>query len=253
MNFPQSASFLEEIGQTTLDLRSKIRLLAGTFVLAAMLSYLLLIFIPDYLFFLAFVMLWPTLYVYWPQLRRWLAFLRFSKASTPRPPAPKRAFWQRLVRGALKSAGATLLVLVLISMAVVMPIGLCFQRAKKAHNAVHIGMTVPEVLDSVKDCDIFGASSDFPYDEKADAGNIPAMSLGWGKDGAYRTFDRATRQTVRFSETEAIERLHATLHDGYRWEFRYTYINMTPMHVTFSVVFGSDGLVTEVKPVYGWD
>lgn len=58
-----------------------------------MMSYLLMIVIPDYLFFLAFVILWPTLYVYWPRLTRWLGFLKFSTASAPRrsrPPASKR-------------------------------------------------------------------------------------------------------------------------------------------------------------------
>lgn len=137
-------------------------------------------------------------------------------------------------------------------MPVVVPITLCFHRARKAHDSVHIGMTVPEVLHAVKDCDLFGASSEFPHDDKADANNIPAMSLG-GKDGTDRTYDSATRQNARFSESEAIERLHAKLHDGYRWRFYYTYINMTPMHISFSVVFGPDGRVTEVKPINGWD
>jgi hypothetical protein len=60
-------------------------------------------------------------------------------------------------------------------------------------------------------------------------------------------------ELMRWSESETITRLHARLHDGYRWSFHYTYINMTPQHVSFSVVFSPDGRVTEVKPVYGWD
>lgn len=55
------------------------------------------------------------------------------------------------------------------------------------------------------------------------------------------------------TETQAVESLHVKLHDGYRWHFNYTYINMTPMHVTFSVIFGPDGRVSEVTPVRGWD
>ncbi len=55
------------------------------------------------------------------------------------------------------------------------------------------------------------------------------------------------------SESEAIERLHARLHDGYQWHFRYTYLNLTPQHVSFTAVFGSDGRIAEVKPVHGWD
>ena len=225
-------------------------------MLAAVLSYLLLIVIPDYLFLLAFVILWPTLYIHWPRLRRWLAFLKFTNASAPRqspPPAPKRPLWQRLVRGTLKWVGGVGLALLLMSMTVAVPIGLCFHRARKAHDTIHIGMAVPEVLHAVTDCDLFGASSEFPHDDKADADSIPAVNLGRGKDGNYRMYDLEMRQDLRLSESEAIERLHAKLHDGYPWHFYYTYINMTPMHVTFSVVFGPDGRVTEVKPVYGWD
>ena len=120
--------------------------------------------------------------------------------------------------------------------------------ARKLHDSIHVGMTVPEVLHA-----LFGTRSEFPHDDKADANNIPALSLGWGKDGTYRTYDSARRQNARFSESEAIERLHAKLHDGYRWRFYYTYINVTPMHISFSVVFGPDGRVTEVKPIDGWD
>jgi hypothetical protein len=114
-------------------------------------------------------------------------------------------------------------------------------------------MTVAEVLHVSRDCDIFSASSDFPYDEKAGSANIPAMSFGWRKDGTYRIYDLATGQNLQLSESEAIERLRAKLHDGYQWHFRYTYINMTPQHISFSVDFGPDGRVTEIKPVYGWD
>jgi len=47
-----------------LDLRSKIRLLGRTFVLAAVMSYLLIVVLPDYLFLLVFVILWVALYFY---------------------------------------------------------------------------------------------------------------------------------------------------------------------------------------------
>jgi len=114
-------------------------------------------------------------------------------------------------------------------------------------------MTVQQVLDTAKDCDVFQAGSEFPYDEKTDGDNIPAMGLNWRRDGTYGTYDLAARRYISFTESEAIERLHAKLHDGYKWHFHYTYVNMTPMHITFTVVFGPDGRVAEVKPVYGWD
>ncbi|MEY2394399.1 MAG: hypothetical protein QOF94_744, partial [Acidobacteriaceae bacterium] len=130
-------------------LRSKIRLLGGTFVLAAVVvSYLLMIVIPYYLFFPAFAMVWPTLYVYWPRLRQWRAVLKLTNASAPcqsHPPVRRRPLWQRLVRGTLQWVGGVVLALLLMSMTVVVPVVLCFHRARKAHDAVHIGMTVPEV------------------------------------------------------------------------------------------------------------
>ena len=35
--------------------------------------------------------------------------------------------------------------------------------------------------------------------------------------------------------------------------FSYTYLTLTPMHLSFSVIFGPDGHITEVTPVHGWD
>jgi hypothetical protein len=54
------------------------------------------------------------------------------------------------------------------------------------------------------------------------------------------------------TESAAIERLH-TNHDGHKWHFHYTNVNATPMHVSFTVVFGPDGRVAEVTPIHGWD
>jgi len=149
--------------------------------------------------------------------------------------------------------GGIVLTVLLMSFTVMAPLLLCHVRAKRVHDAVHVGMTVPEVLDVTKDCDIFQASSNFPHDDDTDPSNIPAMSLGWSKDGIFHTYDLATGKNLYLSESDAIDRLRAKLHDGYEWHFRYTYINMTPQHVSFSVIFGPDGRVTEVKPIYGWD
>ena len=79
------------------------------------------------------------------------------------------------------------------------------------------------------------------------------MMLNWKQDGAYHTYDLAAQQDVELSEAEALERLHTKLHDGYKWRFHYTYFNVTPQHVSFTVAFGPNGRVTEVTPVYGWD
>ena len=224
-----------------------------TTVLASILAVVLARSIDADVAGISFVPFWLTLFYGWPYLTRPLASLNFRNPPAAPPPLPKRPLWLRLIRGTLALVGATALAIGLLSLTVLVPITLSHHRAQRVHDSVHIGMTVPEVLYTARDCDIFQASSDFPYDEKADGDDIPAMSLSWGKDGLYRTYDFATHQNVRFSEAEAIERLHIKLRDGYPWRFRYTYINMTPQHVSFSVVFGPNGRVVEVKPVYGWD
>jgi hypothetical protein len=230
-----------------------IRRLGITIVLAFVITLLLAEI--DQVFMASFLILWPALFFGWPYLSRRLGF-NFPRGPAPRnsrPATPKRPLWLRLVRGTVASIGGFILTILLLSLTVMLPLALSHHRAQKQHNAIRVGMTVPEVLNAVTDCDIFQASSDFPYDDKADADKIPAMSLGRTKDGVYRTYDLATNQNLQLSESGAIARLHAKLHDGSNWTFHYTFINMTPQHISFSVVFGPDGRVTEVKPVYGWD
>ena len=193
-----------------------------------------------------FLFLWLVLYYAWPLLSRWVPFLNFVKTGAVAT-APPRPLWLRMLRGTGAWIAGFVLVVVAFGSLSMAPVLVCFGRARRAHDSIHIGMTVPEVLHTVRDCDIFQASSDFPHD--GDENHIPAMRLGWAQDGKYHTFDSATD----LSESEALDRLHAKLHDGYRWTFRYTYTNLTPQHVSFSVAFGPDGRVADVKPVYGWD
>jgi hypothetical protein len=232
------------------------RRLVITAVLSVVLAFGLALLIHGDVFGLSFLLFWLGLFYGWPYLSQRIPFLNSLAEATPsqaRSADPKRPLWLRLIRGTVAFVGATALAIFLLSLIVIVPIALCHRRAQKVHDAIHIGMTVPEVLQAATDCDVFQASSEFPHNDDTDPDNIPAMSLGWSKDGTYHTYDPATNQTLHLSESEALNRLHAKLHDGYRWHFHYNYINMTPQHVSFSVVFGADGRVTEVKPVYGWD
>jgi len=226
-------------------------LLVITAALAMVLSVALALMINANVVGISFIPFWLALYYGWPYLSRRLPFLDFDKA--PTTPIPRRPLWLRLIRGTLAWVGGIGLALACLSSTAIVPIVLCERRAQKVHDSIHIGMTVPEVLDTAKDCDVFQVSSEFPYDRKADGDNIPAMGLNWRRDGTYGTYDLAARRDISLTESEAIEHLHAKLHDGYKWHFHYTYINMTPMHISFTVVFGPDGRVAEVKPVYGWD
>ena len=41
--------------------------------------------------------------------------------------------------------------------------------------------------------------------------------------------------------------------DGYDWRWRFTFINDTLRHFSFTVTFGRDGRVKNVTDVWGWD
>ena len=220
-------------------------------MLAILLSVVMALTIGTESMMLLFIPFWLVLFYGSPYLSRRLPFLALEK--TPGSPVPLRPLRLRLIRGTLALVGGIGLVFVCLSSTVIVPITLCERRTQKVHDSIHVGMTVSEVLDTAKDCDIFQTGSEFPYDRKTDGDNIPAMGLGWRRDGTYQTYDLAAHRDISLTESEAIERLHATLHDGYKWHFRYIYLNMTPMHVSFVVVFGPDGRVAEVTPVHGWD
>jgi hypothetical protein len=202
-----------------------------TALLAMVLSVILAFTINADVVWIAFIPFWIALYYGWPILSRRLPFLDFDKAPAP---APKRPLWLRIIGGTLASVGAVLLAFVCMSSLVIVPISLCEHRAQKVAKSIHIGMKVQEVLDTAKDCDVFHAGSDFPWDKNSEGDNVPVMGLNWRRDGTYRTYDLAAHQDISLTESEAVQRLHARLHDGYKWYFSYTYINVTPMHVSFS-------------------
>ena len=204
---------------------------------------------------LAGPLIWIALYYGWPALSRRLPLPESWKVkaqSDAASSAPKPGFWRLLGRGALAMLGIVTVMMMLPAM-IMAPIGHSMIRARKVHDSVRVGMTVPEVLDTSRDCDLFGAASESPSDDNAAGNSVPAMSLSRNRDGTYRVYDGVVHPDIALSETQAVERLQAKLHDGYRWRSNCVYVNMTPMHVSFSVIFGSDGRVAEVTPVHGWD
>lgn len=197
---------------------------------------------------------WLALYFGWYYLTRRFPFLNTEMHRARPAPASPGAVQPR--RGGLRYAWNSVKVLALVLLflfLLFLPVMLSFQKARTAHDSIHVGMTVAEVLPTVKACDLFSASSDFLYVKRTDRGKAPELRLSWNKDGTYQTFDPAAGRIISMTESEALEYVHATLHDGYTWTFYYTYNNVTPEHVTFRVVFGTDGRVSEVKDIYGFD
>jgi hypothetical protein len=194
-------------------------------------------------------LIWIALYYGWPALSRrlplpesWTVKAQSDMASS----APKPGFRHRLGRGALATLGFVSVMLLLPGM-IVVPIEHSMGRARKVHDSIRIGMTVPEVVDASRDCDLFGVASESVSDDNPSGDGVPAMSLIRNLDGVYRV------DGVALTETVAEERLQAKVHGGYRWRSNCVYINMSPIHVSFNVVFGPDGRVAQVTPVHGWD
>jgi len=228
------------------------RIVVTGFVASGISMGIALLPVPDVLT-LSAPLIWIALYYGWPPLSRRLPITESWKAKVrPDETLPPPGFWRFLGRGALATL-SLLMMLVLLGMTVMGPIGHSMVRARRVHDSIHVGMTVPEVLDASRDYDLFGAESDFPCEKNAAFDNIPSMGWWRNPDGTYWANDLAAQRSIAMTETQALERLHSKLHDGYPWRFYYTYINMTPMHVSFSVIFGPDGRVSEVKPVHGWE
>ena len=135
--------------------------LAITAALAVVLSVVLALTInAENGVLISFIPFWLALYYGLPYLTRRLPFLDFDKAPTTL--LPKRPLWLRLIRGTLASVGGIGLALACLSSSAIVPIVLCERRAQKVHDSIHIGMTVPEVLDTAKDCDVFQVCRNSP-------------------------------------------------------------------------------------------
>lgn len=189
-------------------------------------------------------LIWIALYYGWPALSRRLPLPESWKVKAQSDmvsSAPKPGFSSLLGRGALAML-SIITVMVLLPGMIVAPIGHSMARARKVHDSIRVGMTVPEVADASRDCDLFGAAFESASDGRAVGDSVPTVSLSRSRDGTYQV------NGVALTETQAMERLQAKLHDGYRCRSNCVYVNMTPMHVSFSVIFGPDGRVAEVTP-----
>src|SRR5712671_2812074 len=60
-------------------------------------------------------------------------------------------------------------------------------------------------------------------------------------------------RSEQLSDAEAAALMKQKMSDGYEWRWRYTFINDTPQHFSFTVTFGRDGRVKDVTDVWGWD
>lgn len=57
----------------------------------------------------------------------------------------------------------------------------------------------------------------------------------------------------QLSRAATAELMKQKMGDGYEWRWRYTFVNATPQHFSFTVTFGRDGRVKNVTDVWDWD
>lgn len=194
--------------------------------------------------------LWVGLYWLWKLWDRWRGKgvarpadqSAISRVVVPQPQVlpqgrPPRPLWQRVVRKTVTlAAGAVILIAVLVG---VMFLGLGYyeRQAKAERNKVQIGMTADEVLSRVHGACLRAHAS------------LPENMA----DEALVHYASFTDHLNGMTEEEAVALMKQKMSDGYEWRWRYTFINETPMHFSFTVTFGRDGSVKDVTDVWGWD
>lgn len=226
-----------------------IRRLLITLVLAILAAALLIVFFPGYIIWLTFAVIWPLLFFGWSY---WggRVVRKIGKASAlQRAPVAKRSLWLRLF-GGVAHFGLTLITLMLFGFA---PLLLCYWKTQRAHDKVRVGMTVAEVLHSVKGWEGLQVISHVP-DPEYYGGARPMLAVSFGNtDGGFEIYDVSTHQSHEISETEAIALFHGKLCEGCGWHFLYIYEAMN-QDVHFTVGFNPNGQVIEVGSpgFHGW-
>lgn len=154
------------------------------------------------------------------------------------------------MRKALKLAAASVALIVLMAAfmfgAMILYLGHCERQARAERNQLHIGMTVDDVVPLVHGGGI-RAHAVLPDNVSDDQGVHYATLVAY-PDGTFGSLD-----APRLTEDEAVALMKQKMSDGYEWRWRYTFVNATPQHFSFTVTFGRDGRVKDVTDVWGWD
>jgi hypothetical protein len=156
-----------------------------------------------------------------------------------------RPLWRRTLWGTLKLAGGAIAVIVLMIGSMIVYLGYCQRQAKAERDKVQLGMTVDDVVLLVHGACV-RAHAVLP-DNVPDPEGVHYATLVEHPDGTY------SNGVARLSDDAAITLMKQKMGDGYEWRWRYTFINVTPQHFSFTITFGRDGRVKEVTDVWGWD
>jgi hypothetical protein len=151
-------------------------------------------------------LIWIALYYAWPALSRrlplpesWKVMAQSNAASS----ASKPGLWRLLGRGALATL-SLITVMILLPGMIMAPVGHSMIRARKVHDSIRAGMTVPEVMVASRDCDLFGAASE-SADDNATTDSRPEMSVSRNRDEPYRVYDAVLHRDLALTETQVVE------------------------------------------------
>lgn len=209
------------------------------------------------------IVLWVGLYwlwKFWEQRHKKAGAAVVVPAETPLPAlqpqalsdnVTRRPLWRRVVRKTIiLGSGAVVLIAI---MAGVMTLCLSYyeRQARREHDKVKKGMTVDEVLPLVHGACI-RTHAVLPENIPDEEG-VHYVSLTERKDGTFGSASGPGFQSHQLTEEEAAGLMKQKMADGYDWRWRYTFLNDTPQHFSFTVTFGPDGRVKDVTDVWGWD
>jgi hypothetical protein len=216
---------------------------------------------------LIWVGLWVGLYWLWKLWDRWRGKGKnvadpadgptAAAVAVPPPQAlpnggMRRPLWRRVARKALTWAAGAVVFMVVMAAVMILCLGYYARQARAERDKVHKGMTVDEVLPLVHGACGIRRHAVLPDNVSDDAG-VHYASLMQHQDGSFGWSGGPDYQSRQLTKDEAVALMRQKMSDGYDWRWRYTFLNDTPQHFSFTVTFGPDGRVKDVTDVWGWD
>ena len=208
---------------------------------------------------LLWIVLWVGLYWLWKLWDRWRgkgvtnsAQQPTSKAVVVPEPQARRGTPRPLVRKTVTLAAGAIIFVAGMAIVMILCLGYYERQAKAEHDKVHIGMTVDQVLPMVHGALGVRTQAVLP-DNLSDKEGVHYASLTEHEDGTFGCSAGPDYRSQNLTDAEAVALMKQKMSDGYEWRWRYTFINDTPQHFSFTVTFGRDGRVKDVTDVWGWD
>jgi hypothetical protein len=180
-----------------------------------------------------------------------------TPAGAPEPQAlpdggTRCPLWRRVVRKTITLTAGAFVFIAVMAIVMILCLGYYERQAKAERSKVQPGMTVEQVLPLVHGALGIRTHAVLPNNVSDEAG-VHYASLTQRNDGTFGCSCGPDYQWRQLTGAEAAALMKQKMSDGYEWRWRYTFINDTPQHFSFTVTFGRDGRVKDVTDVWGWD